>query len=354
VYLTEFASDRPRIDRIANVLGSYAPAAGDPWSSLHARYDLFNGVAPAVRMARIALSKQLNVQEFLNSIGLAGSLTEAGFAEFMHAAGLSIMRTTPITTAAERLEIIRRWCLRPDDQPFFENWRKEMARALTLPFGSQIPAQADRDLISNFLVGRFGDPRVQSSRWIGLDDVSDILKRWLTEQSLRQFFDVVDKIAPDRAWKYRRKFWLAYHNQGLIKNAWVVFGADGSAEALRSFGKEARFGAFNSYGQKQIQKGHAVLLLDFGQCVVADWSYNGFCNIWPSNSSIKPPNLNLAKYSSDDVRRAVPTDRTEYNLTRHDIFGHGGSENYVWQNRVARRLQDLIGVRVSQSDYSVR
>jgi hypothetical protein len=187
-----------------------------------------------------------------------------------------------------------------------------------------------------------------------LDDVADILRRWLTEQSLRQFFDVVDRIAPDGAWKYRRKFWLAFHNQGLIRTAWVVFGDDGAAEARRAFGREALFGVFNGSGRKNIQKGHAVLLLDFGQCTVADWSYNGFCNIWPSNSPAKPPGLNLPTYSSDDVQRRVPADRTEQSSTRHDIFGHGGSENYVWQDRVARRLRDLTGVRIPQSDYTVR
>jgi hypothetical protein len=354
VYLTEFATDRPRMDRIAQVLSGYAPAAGDPWTNLNTRYNFFSGSAAAVGMARIALSPKANVQEFLRSVGLSPALTETGFAEIMHAAGLSILRITPVTTAPERLEIVRRWCLGPTDKLFFPNWRREMARAVALPFGNTMPTQADRDVISNFLVGRFGDPRINRAAWIGLEDVADILKRWLTEQSLRQFFDVVDRIAPDGAWKYRRKFWLAYHNQGLVKNAWVVFGADGAAEAQRSFGREIHFGVFNSAGQKNIQRGHAVLLLDFGQCVVADWSYSGYCNIWPSNSSIKPPALNLARYSSDDVRRALPTERTEYNLTRHDIFGHGGSEKYVWQNRVARRLQDLIGVRVSQYDYSVR
>jgi hypothetical protein len=130
-------------------------------------------------MARVALSQNVNVQDFLNSVGLSPALTETGFAEIMHAAGLSILRITPVTTARERLEVVRRWCLGPSDKLFFPNWRKEMARALALPFGNQMPAQADRDIISNFLVGRFGDPRTKRSAWIGLDDVADVLKRWL-------------------------------------------------------------------------------------------------------------------------------------------------------------------------------
>ncbi|TKV80127.1 hypothetical protein FDV58_17925 [Bradyrhizobium elkanii] len=354
VYLAEFAPDRPRLDRISYVLSSFAPVAGEPWTGLNARYDMFNGTGPIVQMARAALGKQMNVQAFLQAIGLSNSVAGSEFAAFMHGEGLKILRGTPITAAPERLDTIRRWCLGPDDKLLFPVWGKEMARALTLPFGDMIPAQADRDLISGFLTKRFGDPRIDRASWIGLDDVSDILKRWLTEQSLRQFFDVVDRIAPDGAWKYRRKFWLAFHAHRLIRNAWVVFGDDGAAEARRAFGREALFGVFDRAGRKSIQQGHAVLLLDFGQCIVADWSYDGFCNIWANGSSAKTPGLNLASYSSNDVRRPLPTDRTEQNLRQHDIFGHGGSENYVWQNRVARRLQELTGVRVQQSEYTVR
>lgn len=354
VYLSEFAPDRPRLDRISYVLSSFAPVAGEPWTGLNARYDVFNGPAPIVQMARVALGRQMSVQMFLQAVGLSNSFAGSGVAGFMHGAGLTVLRSTPITAASERLDTIRRWCLGPDEKLLFPVWGKEMARALTLPFGSIIPAQADRDLISGFLTARFGDPRINRASWIGLDDVSDILKRWLTEQSLRQFFDVVDRIAPDGAWKYRRKFWLAFHNHGLIRNAWVVFGDDGALEARRAFGREALFGVFDRSGRKSIQQGHAVLLLDFGQCIVADWSYNGYCNIWPNSSATKTPSLNLSSYSSDDVRRPLPADRTEQNLRQHDIFGHGGSENYVWQNRVARRLQELTGVRIQETEYTVR
>jgi hypothetical protein len=231
--------------------------------------------------------------------------------------------------------------------------RGEVARAIVMPFGDRIPGAADRDLILSFLVSRFGDPRVKRAGWIGMDDVAEVLKRWLTEQSLRQFFDVVDRIAPDGAWKYRRAFWKAYHDAGLIQNAWVVFGPDGAAEVRRSFGRDVRFGIFKGGGRKQVQQGHAVLLLDLGQCVVADWSYNGFCNIWPNSDPDRPKELNAVNYTSDEIRREVPIDRSELNLTRHDIFGHGGSENYVWQNRVAGRLRELVGVRIPQSAYRV-
>src|SRR5262249_13357479 len=160
------------------------------------------------------------------------------------------------------------------------------------PFGNRVPSAQDRDLILGFLISRFGDPRVSPGGWIGMDDVVEILKRWLTEQSLRQFFDVLDKIAQPHHWRYRRAFWQAYHEHNLLRNAWVIFGPDGATEARRAFGRNVRFGVFRSGGRKQVLPGHAVLLMDLGQCIVADWSHNGYCNIWPMSHPNRPRNLN--------------------------------------------------------------
>ena len=41
-------------------------------------------------------------------------------------------------------------------------------------------------------------------------------KRWLVKASLRQFLDVVDRVAPPQQWEYRRTFWTAVHEAGLI------------------------------------------------------------------------------------------------------------------------------------------
>jgi len=138
-----------------------------------------------------------------------------------------------------------------------------------------------------------------------------------------------------------------------LQNAWVVFGDHGAVAALQAFGPSVQFGKFKSGGRKQVLSGHAVLLLDFGACVVADWSHNGRCNIWKKSDRTRPANLNAPAYTSDEIMRPLPKDDSESNLNKHDIFSHHGSENYVWQNRVAERLDQLIGTRVPQSHYQV-
>jgi EH_Signature domain len=352
-YLADFAANRPALGQISGVLRCFASAAGAPWDKLQAKYAVFDGAEAAAQIARLALTERTSVQRVFESAGISGPLLGGEFARTAHDEGLKIMSRASVSTASEHVGTVRRWSLRPDQELIFKNSKAEVARAVVQPFGDRIPAPADRDLVLNFIISQFGDPRVSSSKWIGMDDVGRVLRRWLTEQSLRQFLDVVDKIAPDHMWKYRRAFWQAYHEANLLQNAWVVFGPDGAEEAKRAFGKDVPFGMFRPGGRRQILPRHAVLLLDFGQCLVADWSHSGRCNIWRNDDRTRPKNLNARSYISDEIMRALPKDNTEANLNRHGIFSHHGSTNYNWQNRVADQLYQLIGVRVPQTAYRV-
>jgi hypothetical protein len=349
----DFATDRPALDRISAVLRRFAAAAGAPWDRLQAAHAIFDGAGAVERMVRFALNERTNVHGVLEAAGISGPHLAGGFARAVHDEGLKIIAATPLATAAEHIETVRRWSLQPDKRLIFKSSKIELARAVVLPFGDRIPGLADRKLVLDFIISRFGDPRVSRGRWIGMDDVAQILRSWLIEQSLRQFLDVVDKLAPDHMWKYRRAFWLAYHNANLVQNAWVVFGDDGAVEAMRAFGRAVQFGKFKSGGSKKILPGHAVLLLDFGSCIVADWSHNGRCNIWKKTDKTRPADLNSPAYTSDEIMRRVPKDDSEAGLNKNGIFSHHGSDNYFWQNRVADRLHELIGVRLPQSDYQV-
>jgi hypothetical protein len=353
-YLLDFAADRPGLELISGVLRDGAPVAGAPWDRLQAEYAAFDGADAAAHVARRALEAQTAVRDVFSAAGVAGPLLDGGLARAAHDAGLAIMAAMPIASAAEHVAAVRRWSMRPDKRLVFETSKAAFARAVVGPFGDRMPAHGERFVVSNLLVSMFGDPRVNRGKWIGMDDVAQVLRRWLTEQSLRQFLDVVDKIAPDHMWKYRRAFWQAWHRADLLQNAWVVFGEDGAVAAMQAFGSSVRFAKFRPGGKKQILPGHAVLLLDFGPCIVADWSHNGRCNIWKKSDKTRPADLNAPVYRSDEVMRPVPKDDSEANLNKTDIFSHHGSENYVWQNRVAERIHELIGVRIPPSDYQVR
>jgi hypothetical protein len=352
-YLADFAADRPGLEEICGVLRGCASAAGAPWDRLHEQYAVFDGADAAARLARLALNEGTSVHGVFEEAGISGPLLGGEFVRAAHDEGLRIISGASVASASEHVGAIRRWSLRSDRRLLFENSKAEVARAIVHPFGDRIPAPADRDAVVSFIIRLFGDPRVSGGKWIGMDDVARVLRRWLIEQSLRQFLDVVDRLAPDHMWKYRRAFWQAWYEADLLFNAWVVFGPDGAEQARRAFGKDVPFGRFKTGGRRQILPGHAVLLLDFGPCIVADWSHSGRCNIWRNNDFTRPRILNAPSYLSDEIERALPKDSTERNLNRHGIFSHHGSANYAWQNRVAEHLHALIGVRVPPTAYRV-
>lgn len=354
VYLIDYAPERPRIGEIGRALAARAAAAGAPWHDLQRDYRLFDGPEGVRGLTEAALAGRETVPALLGRRGLTAIMAGSGLAEASHLDGLSLLAGRPAASATAHLDQVRGWCLAADNSLLYQAHRAAMVNALVMPFRGMMPSAADRDALGGFLLARFGDPRVKPGNWIGMDEAAAILKRWLTEQSLRQFFDVVDRIAPDGMWKYRRAFWSAYHARDLILNAWVVFGRDGAQEARRSFGKDIVFGRFTTAGGRQVQSDHAVLLMDFGRCVVADWSHNGSCNIWSVDDAERPFVMNASHYSSDDVRRRMPADRTEATLNAHGIFRHNGAGGYVWQGRVAARLHELTGHRVPHSEFTVR
>jgi len=178
-----------------------------------------------------------------------------------------------------------------------------------------------------------------------------LIVSWLTEQSLRQFLDIVGLTVKDpndaQMWRYRRTFWEAAHRKGIIRGAWVVFAEDGARLARSRFGKNVDFATFVSAGSKQIQRTHAVLLLEVGQGIVADWSHNGKVNIWSDASERNAPKLYQRSYSSDDV--TISKDDTE--TSRYLVKTHSSPRTYSWQRVVAERIYRMTNTRLQPSDY---
>ena len=96
-------------------------------------------------------------------------------------------------------------------------------------------------ITSAFLVSKFGDPRLRAGRWNQMPASARVIRRWLTDQSLRQFLDVLDDSALVHQWKYRRAFWEAVYQRNLIAEAWVIFDKVGAQRAKRMFKTETPY-----------------------------------------------------------------------------------------------------------------
>jgi hypothetical protein len=351
-FVAAFDPARPGINVTGRVLAVEALRWGKPWQGLQEVHSFFHPEEGPRRLARTAIESGGTVPETLRQHGLGTMAAGGGYAKAVTGAILRELAGGAEVDHRRRLERIRQVALRPEGSLIFEDQSVLVAEALLRPFRRDDPDIAIQDLFLQTVLSLFGDPRLRPGRWNQLRELEDIVQRWLTRQSLRQFLEIVDQTADLSMWKYRRRFWEAVHNAGLVKGAWVVLGPDGVSRARRAFGKSASFAQFSGGGRKQVASGHAVLLLQVGRGVVADWSHNGKCNIWADADMVGAPKLFRGTYDSDEVRIAAGTG----NLETDSLFSimHMSSETYNWQNKVADRLFKMTGFRLQQTLYRVR
>ena len=164
--------------------------------------------------------------------------------------------------------------------------------------------------------------------------------RWLAQATLEQFLKVVDRVATKHQWDYRRAFWTAYVKKGVVANAWVVFGSSGVQYATKIAADTGdrlmrRFGTLTGGGSDQ-----AVLLLQIGDLIIADWSHNGRLRIWRRDNE-QAPEFDLKSYIAADLR-------TGSNLDAVHLPPDG------WQMKTANYIQKDTGVSVMQVEYMPR
>ena len=175
-----------------------------------------------------------------------------------------------------------------------------------------------------------------------------IARRWLTEQSLRQYFAVLNTFGRKDQWAYQRAFWNALYQRKYIDDAWVVFESAGAREAQRMFGQNAGFGRIEGF-----QPGHAVLLLNIRGLTVAEWNHNNPCSIWDETDGAIGPKLYQSSYSASELKKWHRGDNTPANMISQGIFWHYGAVRYRWQSQIAAYLRHGRGVILDLSAYGV-
>jgi len=350
-YIGSFDIELPGLSSVAKKLSAGAEKRGRPWSNLQRDFDVFDPTSGPASVARAAITGYTSPTEILKAGGLSILDAQSGFAKFSTSTALRLLAEGLMPDHERRVTLIQKLTLDARGQLIFRDYGHLVAAALVAPFRDHMPEKALRDLVLSVVLSLFGDPRLEPGRWARMRETESTIRRWLTEQSLRQFLDVVDKVADKKMWRYRRAFWEAVYNEGLVSEAWVVFGTDGERTAKRVFGEKTSFGTFTRVGAKPVEKGHAVLLLRIGNGVVADWSHLGRCCIWSNFEDKGAPKLYQPRYNSNNVDISGGLSDDVHSATFN--IAHTASENYNWQNKVSQKIHQMTGARVSQAKYAV-
>lgn len=349
-YAIRFPTRSRMLKAVGATLSHLAEILPGAWSEASKALRIFDPEAAPKEIARAALVFRISPAALLSRHGLSNLAANAGLAEASFLAGLEEIQGAVMEPSA-RLDAVMRWSLNENGHLIFDNHRGCVADALVLPHVESTPDKPQRDSILAFLIQYFRDPRLPSDRWIPMSEACKAtVRRWLIEQSLRQFLDVVDENALDKQWKYRRAFWLAVYEKGLIADACVVFDEAGATTARQIFDTDTLYSRWRSGGSKQIDRGHACLILRVGSGVIAEWSHNGRCYIWRDASDPTAPKLHNKTYNSDEVMFPKGHEQSR----SKSAYSHWSPDTYYWQEKVADEVYNLTKSRIMMGDYRVK
>jgi len=279
------------------------------------------------------------IPSILEAAGLTGLLARSGFLkrgllQYLNEDTRSVVTEGHTTTLDRLLEF-----LTVEHQLRFNTIDVRIAVAVSLlePFQQQSAPAATRERLKRFFLGYYGDPRLANrdaaAGWHGVPEgARTVLMRWLAEETLDGFFRIVKETALDRHWKYRNVFWRSYLDRGLIRDVWFALGSKAAWRAKQL--KLDRAATLSGADANQ-----SVLILGMAGVTVVEWSHNGACRAWLSGHRNAPkPYLN--DYHGVDLRK-------DSDFTQR----HTGSETGSWQDKLAKRLLDEIGVNVPRSAY---
>ncbi len=333
-------------DEIVKVLHEYNWA----WSNRHEKVALFDPEHAPNRIAEAVLDDSRPVHQTLIEQGVGGEISTLGLGaeSFKSALARYSNSVTQGQDSDALFSKLMEWA-NADSGFRFADLRSEFAEALLTPW-SDSPAACPKgiqDRSREALLSLLDDPRLHPGKWIDISERSKaVMRGWLTGLALRQYLEVVDKIAYDYQWRYRKAFWTAYFDKGYMTEAWVVFGPQGARWARQLFDEQTPFGRLDGTGT---QNNHALLIMKIGGLTVADWSHDGKCHIWLPNNEDAPKLHGGVDYLDRYKKRDV-----DYGSDNGGTI-HAASDSGTWQWRVESFIREnTSNVSLSRSDYMPR
>lgn len=198
--------------------------------------------------------------------------------------------------------------------------------SILLPFVRISPVEHEyKDIILDFLLENFGDPRLDDHNWFGVSAAAlSVIERWLVAGQLIDFFKILRITAPEQ-WEERERFWSKYLEKQVISRAWVALGKMARKAVSGTSLPQSSFADLSGARSEQ-----SVLLMQINDLVIIEWSHDGscrFCNVEDKNA----PVFYEKDYPGDKLR-----------LPQHSVRHIG-----AWEYRVAEIIEEETGVAVT-------
>ena len=296
-YLVYFPADRPIINEVSRFAKAAAERHDWVWKHRSIQWSLFEPNKGPSKIAHEFVRRQgSDAIGLLHEVGFASSLPTTKY-------GRAIFTESCIQTSKMRgrsAENAQRNVLALFTGDALAGQLDVLAQALLEPWIDSKPEAEHRKKISDFLVKQIGDPRLKPIRWEHIikslartngdaraHEIVSVLKRWLTEVAMREFFRAI-ALTTDRPdqWKDRQLFWLAYLDAGVVTDAWPALGdraKDSIDRIMRTSTERSEYGVIHGG-----TKASSSIIFQIGDLRISEWSDNGSCRFWNGSDKDAP------------------------------------------------------------------
>jgi len=200
-----------------------------------------------------------------------------------------------------------------------------------------------RQSIQSYVLQNWQDPRIAGAdvRWRNVSDKArQIFTKWITEEDLRFFFDIVARACGDPKFEYRKAFWLSYLEHisfcrpVLRRDAEYLFRSD--KQALQYY--QDRQPATLKGGTRD----QHAFIIRIGEYTFVEFSTAAACHVYHfyNISSLDPFELDASDFGMGTLRNG---DRSIHRVI------HTHSNKYSWQNKFALWLENRLSIEPLRS-----
>lgn len=369
-WLLGFAEDGPGTREggamIRKLLAQSTDTRLDVWRRAQDRFRLFEPEHGPGYVALEILHASEPVPDVLAAAGLASAqLATRGYARAVHRQVAQLAGDALVTNGADALSRCEAFVTPPTDASSSRRSLRFtdlpsmglLADGLLAPWltaSRRPPPDELRRSVQSFLLDHLLDPRINPARWQSAKgETRDLIRRWLDEATFEAFFQLIEEYSPEEQFQYRKAFWSAYLERGLIDRLWIVLGrtihhsARSVAELRGSFGRLR--GAMGN---------NAVLMMRVGDVVLCEWSRIGKLRAWKADWR-NCPRLDEREYTADQFRAAslsFPRAYLRYNGDSNhpgsaDGLRHDMPERSYWQASAGELMRQITGVGLTPNEW---
>lgn len=334
-YLRGFPEDKPFREAWRRTIAGILLDGNDRarlslWRERHEKMGILAEDGPQL-LAQKILAEPDDYSAILGEAGLTGFLEDSEFVRVTFRSLLqkvsTRLNTFPMISEEESTALLSILESRPGTLRFAD-MRVEVTEALLNPWLERSPPEAVRVSVRSFLQRILGNPNIRRNNWVGIDPpLRQVFLRWLAEETLETFFQILSGTAKARHWEQRQTFWRRYLDTGFISDAWLALGPD-AASLVQNITEVPR----GSWAElKGSQASQSVILFRIRNLTIMEWSHDGAGRIWIDGTQTAP-SLYRRRYSGPQLR------------SKYDYrFRHIG--NWQWETETWIRRQTGIRPR---------